>query len=265
MKKRTYTIAEAADLTGLSRKAIARRIERGSLQSLVRGGRRMVPHAELVRTGLIPESPGADEIRAEAAGLLSPQDPPGGAEGAPRDLNVVAALMRELVDRLERQAGEIAHFRAISAQAESLRLEREIGDLRSRLSTLEGQGARPELPHGSETLHLPPHLAARAREGNGQTIWLPPSATAASETHASRRPPAPTEPRGGWEPTTARVPRFVGFVLEALFIVAVAAGAWLADVEPVWVVAAVAGAWACVAILEWIRWANRCSFYSPSS
>ena len=53
MKKRTYTIAEAAELTGLTRKALARRVERGSLQSLVRGGRRMIPHAELVRAGLI--------------------------------------------------------------------------------------------------------------------------------------------------------------------------------------------------------------------
>src|SRR5215204_6041348 len=46
-RKRNLTITEAAELTGLSRKAIARRVERGSVRSVLRSGRRLVPRSEL--------------------------------------------------------------------------------------------------------------------------------------------------------------------------------------------------------------------------
>ena len=52
---RTFTISEAAEITGVSRKAIARRVERGSLRSVVRNGRRRIPRSELVRAGLLEE------------------------------------------------------------------------------------------------------------------------------------------------------------------------------------------------------------------
>jgi hypothetical protein len=262
MRKRTYTIAEASELTGLSRKAVARRIERGSLQSLVRGGRRVVPHAELVRAGLVAED-GEANGPVDPAGLLSPHPPPGDADGAPTDVSVVASLMRELVDRLERQAGEIAQFRALTVQAESLRLERELVDLRTRLATLEGQGQTAELgqsPAAPSFPTVPPAARpAASRQPAGQRIWLPPSA--ASMPAGQQQPPGRTSPPAeaspGWQSPRTGLPRMFGFVLEAAFIVAVAAGAWQADLAPRYVVAAVAAAWLLVAVLEWYRWSDR--------
>jgi hypothetical protein len=53
---RLVTIAEAASITGRSRKAIARRIERGTLRHVHDAeGQRMVPRAELDRAGLLAE------------------------------------------------------------------------------------------------------------------------------------------------------------------------------------------------------------------
>ena len=264
MRKRTYTIAEASELTGLSRKAVARRIERGSLQSLVRGGRRVVPHAELVRAGLVAEDGEGNGAVLDPAGLLSPHPPPGDADGAPTDVSVVASLMRELVDRLERQAGEIAQFRALTVQAESLRLERELVDLRTRLATLEGQGQTAELgqspaPPSFPTVPAAARPAAASRQPPGQRIWLPPSA--ASVPAGQQQPSGRTSPRAeaspGWQAPRTGIPRIVGFLLEAAFIVAVAAGAWQADLAPRYVVAAVAAAWLLVAVLEWYRWSDR--------
>ena len=119
---RTYTITEAADLTGLSRKAIARRVERGSLRSVVRNGRRRIPRSELVRNGLLEDA----ERRPRANGPAAPLLPRPGAgmelaeAGGTEDM--LAALFREVLDRFERQSQEIAQFRALTVQAESLRL-----------------------------------------------------------------------------------------------------------------------------------------------
>jgi len=59
---RLLTIAQAAEATGLSRKAIARRAERGTLRYVHSPeGQRMIPHAELDRAGLLDRgSPGGE-------------------------------------------------------------------------------------------------------------------------------------------------------------------------------------------------------------
>ena len=259
--KRTYTIAEAAELTGLSRKAIARRIERGSLRSLVRNGRRLVPRSELVRAGLIPEEGAA---APEPAATFQPPVPNAGAEGSPEVM--LASLMRELLDRLERQNTELASYRAITAQAESLHLEREVNELRARLLALEGRPAAP-----AEAIHLPPQAAQTApplvpqppypqpparpeRQQPDHPLWLPPS--------AAHGPAAPAQPpqhhRPAYAPPRATpVGRVLLFVLEAAFIVAVAVAAWLSDLEPPVIVGSVGLAWLLVAVLEWIRWSAR--------
>jgi hypothetical protein len=64
---RLLTIAEAASETGLSIKAIARRIERGTLRAVHDDqGRRVVPRAELDRTGLLDQqtegNPGGEVV-----------------------------------------------------------------------------------------------------------------------------------------------------------------------------------------------------------
>lgn len=54
---RLLTISEAAGVAGLSRKALARRIERGTLRSVKDSqGRHVVPRAELERAGLLGAS-----------------------------------------------------------------------------------------------------------------------------------------------------------------------------------------------------------------
>lgn len=263
--KRTYTIAEAAELTGLSRKAIARRIERGSLRSLVRNGRRLVPRSELVRAGLVPEEgaapPEAAAAQASVAGM--------GETGSPEVM--LATLMRELLDRLDRQNAELASYRAITAQAESLHLEREVNDLRARLLAMEGrQGgaptpqqppARPE-----ETIHIvpqahqqpqPPYAQPPASQGPHaeHPIWLPPSAASAPAPAPHAQPPAPPQRQPVYAPARSSLAgRLFLFALEAGFIVAVAVAAWLSDLEPVVMAGSIGVAWLLVALLEWIRW-----------
>ena len=262
MTKRTYTIGEAADLTGLSRKAIARRVERGSLQSLVRGGRRMIPRAELARAGLIPEEGEIDEMVVGPVNALTPHPSTGNDHAATAESAALAAVVRELVERLERQAAEIAHFRAITAEAESLRLARELGELRARLSGLESRRPGSEAMQGERepvAASGPPRSSpatAPVRPG-GERIWLPPSAAAAPAPTSVGGPASPVaEPRQA--PASHSVaPRLLGLVAEALFIVAVAVGAWLADLRPAYVVAAVGAAWLLVAALEWLRWSDR--------
>jgi len=56
---RTLTIAEVAELTGLTPRAIAARIERGTLPSELRGNRRHIPLVALYEQGLMPMDPGA--------------------------------------------------------------------------------------------------------------------------------------------------------------------------------------------------------------
>jgi excisionase family DNA binding protein len=257
-RKRTYTISEAAELTGLSRKAVTRRVERGSLRSLVRRGRRLIPRSELVRAGLIPPEADSANRTVSTPGLPSPQTTPLADPLSPFGDQALAALLRELLERLERQASEIAHYRAITAQAESLRWDNEVGELRARLLALENEGGAPELEAGP----LPPrhdeaspHSQARARSAQ---IWLPPSAGSVE----ARRAHVPGEPPdSGAAPARSTHPRDLGrrlaFAVEALVIVGVAAGAWLAELSPAAIVAAVGVAWLVVAFLEWLRYGER--------
>ena len=48
----TYTIAEAAELTGLSKKAMRHRVDRGQLQAIKDGHLRRISRTELERAGL---------------------------------------------------------------------------------------------------------------------------------------------------------------------------------------------------------------------
>ena len=254
--KRTYTIAEAAELTGLSRKAVTRRVERGSLRSVVRGGRRLIPRSELVRANLIPPDVEPPARLAPTAGLPSPQGTPSDDPLSPFGDQALAGLLRELLERLERQAGEIAQYRAITAQAESLRWDNEVSELRVRLSALENERRQAELEPGAAPLGdglVPP--ARPGTRGAGERIWLPPSAGGAD----AGRAPAPEDSAAGVTlPAANAVPRNLGrtvtLAIEALLIAGVAAGAWLADLRPAGIVAAVAVAWIVVAILEWLRY-----------
>jgi excisionase family DNA binding protein len=54
-----YTIAEASEITGLSKRALARRIERGQLRATKDGGLRYIDTGELVKAGLLNPNTGS--------------------------------------------------------------------------------------------------------------------------------------------------------------------------------------------------------------
>jgi hypothetical protein len=157
------------------------------------------------------------------------------------------------MERVERQANELAQFRALTVQAESLRAERELAELRARLAHLENR------PAGGERGEAPTHVRRApggARPVGSDALWLPPGAAVRSPAaSAPPRPPRTERP----VPETARSPwqRWIAFVLEAVFIVLVAVSAALADLRPAVLVAVIALAWLLVAVVEVAAWRYR--------
>jgi hypothetical protein len=142
---RTATISQAAQLAGVSPKLIRSRVDRGTLPAVMRDGVRRIPMTELVRAGLV--SPDASPAGAAARGAQGQQP----RQGSPGES---AQVVGELLDRLERQAGELAELRLLTRQADSLRLvadqerdraeqlERELIELRSRLAAAEARAGQ---------------------------------------------------------------------------------------------------------------------------
>jgi hypothetical protein len=265
---RTYTINEAAELTGLSRKALARRIERGSLRCVVRDGRRRLPLAELVRAGLLEEESVEDE-EFDPTLLLS-----GGSRRAaelpvPYDSGqTMAAVVRELFDRFERQAAELANFRALTMHAESLRVASEIADLRARIAQLETRGGPKELASRGDREALPSPEQQRAPSSSRprQELWLPAGAKPTPQPRAAR----PAQGQAQLEDEIAhlrsylaqleasrppwRLGRAPRLALEAVFIAAVAVCVWYARLGIEAIFAFMAAAWIIVAVIESISW-----------
>jgi excisionase family DNA binding protein len=91
---RSFTISEAADATGLTQKALRKRIEEGHVRAVLREGKApRIPESELKRAGLLPERD-APEL-------------PNGSERAAE-----SEIVRELVAVIERQAAELAALRS---------------------------------------------------------------------------------------------------------------------------------------------------------
>jgi hypothetical protein len=139
----TVTIAEAAELTGLSKIALRRRVQRGSLRSVLRDGVHRIPLSELYREGLaVPGGDVLQETADESSGthLVRPNR---------RVQPVVHPSWEAMLDRLLAQEREIGELRALSAQAESLRaaaeaerrarevIETELHEARARIAELE--------------------------------------------------------------------------------------------------------------------------------
>jgi excisionase family DNA binding protein len=269
---RTYTITEAAEVTGLSRKAIARRVERGSLRSVVRNGRRRVPRSELVRAGLLDEGPQQPRFDDPAAPFL-PRPAAGEAlaeTGTTEDM--LASLFREVLDRFERQSQEIAQYRALTVQAESLRLTNELAELRVRLAELERQPQQQPEPSPQQAQQAAQQHAAasdlgrrvseltkQVEELSNREIWLPPQATPAPQRAATPMPPAQPRPAAPPQPVRQpppvrrfRLTRTMRFALEAAFIVAVAVVIWQAELPTAAIAVAMALAWTLVAVVEWV-------------
>jgi excisionase family DNA binding protein len=140
--ERTVTLAEAAELTGLTRKALQRRIDRGSLRSVLSGGRRRIPVSELHRANLAP----ALEAPSEGPARVATGE---GRPAAPARVSAADLEVHELLDRLERQAAELGELRALTrgggplqAQVEAERRGREaaeaaLHEARARIRELE--------------------------------------------------------------------------------------------------------------------------------
>jgi hypothetical protein len=88
----SFTIAEAAEATGLTQKALRARIEQGQVRAVLRDGLPpRIPESELRRAGLLSE-PQVD----------SDEEPHNGG----------SEIVKELVAVIERQATELAALRA---------------------------------------------------------------------------------------------------------------------------------------------------------
>jgi excisionase family DNA binding protein len=113
-----YTISEAAELTGLSVKAIRNRVDRGQLRAVKRDGIRRIPRSELRRAGLVPD---AGEPQGELPPTAGAAEGPSGEDSPEARTSVVGTLL----ERLERQASEIGELRSLTSQADTQRDERE--------------------------------------------------------------------------------------------------------------------------------------------
>lgn len=127
----TLTIAEAAEATGLTKKAVRNRVDRGQLRAVLRDGVRRIPQSELERAGLFE------------AGTKRParQRQP---EAAPSEAIILAQVVRDLVTKVETQAAELATLRALTQEAESVaadhaRLQAELFETRAEVTQLKAQ------------------------------------------------------------------------------------------------------------------------------
>jgi excisionase family DNA binding protein len=140
-----YTVPEVAAETGLSEKAIRRRIEKGSMISTNRGNRRLIPESELDRLRVELGAGGSEARAFPSSGGTSGQGNGGGESGGLALEPIVRELSetREHVERLAREAErekvqrEQAEERARSEQSAREAAQAEALELRARVQTLE--------------------------------------------------------------------------------------------------------------------------------
>lgn len=116
------TIQETADRLNLSAKSVRRRIERGTLQSVRRDGRRLIP------LGAVQELEASQKSQA-------------GVEVSPRALVPREDDLAVVLARLEALAAENGRFRALQEVAETTRqqIEAELIQTRAKVTELEAQ------------------------------------------------------------------------------------------------------------------------------
>ena len=138
----TLTTSEAAELVGLTPKAIKNRLDRGQLQYILKAGRRRIPVAELVRAELLDAEAVGAATEAERASKN------GGPHLAPNGPNVVdySDVIRELVSKVEQQAEALGRLRALTVESESLTSEADqlraaLVESRARVVELEASEA----------------------------------------------------------------------------------------------------------------------------
>lgn len=116
------TIPETAERLGITVKAVEKRIERGTIQSLRRDGRRVVPGAEVRR--------------------VAEQGKPQAAQAFPREGTTFPGEdLTGFLQRLETLAAENGRFRALQevGETERQRLEDELFKTRAQVQELEAK------------------------------------------------------------------------------------------------------------------------------
>ena len=108
------SIRDAARASGLSPKALRRRIERGTLGSVMVGGRRRIPVDDLIRRGLVPDA--ADSEAAEVG--AGDQDPAAMARRL-RALESRVAALEAVLDTIASPVATAGPGRARLVVAES--------------------------------------------------------------------------------------------------------------------------------------------------
>lgn len=160
----TYTINEAAGLTGLHKNTIRQRIRLGQLRATIQQGKfgeeYRIPHEALVEAGLLPDAgplEGADDSVLHAEFIPAGPAANGTAEpdAEPTAAPTVAALTElyqrheQAMFRLGYMQGELDRVKALAETAESLRHDneerrREVETLRSALDEREQRAAEAE-------------------------------------------------------------------------------------------------------------------------
>ena len=178
-KPQTYSINEAAALTGLHRNTVRQRIRLGQLEATIEQGKfgeeYRITHEALIRARMLPESGplGDSEDDVFEAHVTEDGAGHGRADEAPADNGAVThttlAALAELYQRHEQAMfrlgylqGELERVKALAETAESLRQdksahEEEIRTLRTSLDeqerhAAEAEAARQELARARERL-----------------------------------------------------------------------------------------------------------------
>lgn len=130
---KTYSNQEAAELTGLSVRALRKRIERGQLRAVQQGRYWRIPHVELERSGLVAPLGAAEGQGTEGTG--------------PASDFVLAELERERAER-QRLTQEVARLRPLTVQ-----IERVTDDLhRERAERIAAEARATEATSQAEEL-----------------------------------------------------------------------------------------------------------------
>ena len=183
----TYTIAEAAELTGASPKAIRNRVDRGQLRAVKRDGVRRIPRSELAPAGLLPDD-----------GQRPPELPcERGAEPAETETEAPAtrpSVVGNLLERLERQAEELGELRSLTSRADTERDERD------ELAALIRETREAALRADARAAIVERHLSRIPSDFNGQPALPAPRGEEGEEGSAATRgrPPIAAVSRRAW-------------------------------------------------------------------
>lgn len=163
------TIAEASEQLGLSEKAIRRRIEQGTLASIRRGSRRMIPQAEV------------DRLRDELDFPSDPTSVGNGERGGGETGNPTNALIAQLGKAVETVQAEVE--RRVNAERDrDAAVERERSERQAR------EAAEAEVV---ELRARVTQLQAVAEQGGAEADLVPADGEAEGE-------PAAVAPRREW-------------------------------------------------------------------